>query len=204
MAQIAIIGASGNVGQRLVAELASRGHQITAICRNPSSIAKRQGVTAKAGDVSQGASLKEILHGHDAIISSLRFIDTQPDPLIDLVRSSGVKRYLVVGGAGSLFVGPGQKLIDQPYFPAEYKNEAMGGAHFLEALKKVTDLEWTFFSPAAFFGPGERTGKFRLGKDDLIADATGKSSISYEDFAIAMADEIEKPVHIRQRFTIGY
>jgi putative NADH-flavin reductase len=119
------------------------------------------------------------------------------------VRAAGVKRYLVVGGAGSLFVAPDQRLIDQPDFPAEYKPEASKGATFLEFLKTVNDLEWTFLSPSALFVPGERTGRFRVGKDELLVSDAG-SSISFEDYAIAMVDEIERPKHIRQRFTVGY
>lgn len=123
--------------------------------------------------------------------------------LIEAVRQADVKRYLVVGGAGSLEVAPGKRLVDQPEFPQIYKPEATKGAEFLTLLRIVTDLDWTFLSPSAMFVPGERTGKFRLGKDALLSGEKG-SSISFEDYAIAMVDEIEKPVHVRQRFTVGY
>lgn len=203
MARIALIGASGNAGSRLLKELSDRGHQITAIARHPEKIAALPGVTAAKGDANEREGLAGILKGHDVVISSVHFSASDPDHLIGAVRAAGVKRYLVVGGAGSLFVAPGQRVVDQPGFPAQYKAEASKGAAFLDQLKSVTDLEWTFLSPSAMFLPGERTGRFRLGKDDLLSNAEG-SSISFEDYAIAMADEIENPKHIRQRFTVGY
>jgi putative NADH-flavin reductase len=119
------------------------------------------------------------------------------------VRASGVKRYLVVGGAASLFVAPGQRLLDQPDFPDAYKPEASAGAAFLEALRGADDLEWTYLSPSAVFVPGERTGKFRLGTDELLVSDHG-STISFEDYAVALVDEIERPAHVRRRFTVGY
>ena len=125
------------------------------------------------------------------------------DKIVDAVRQSGVKRYMVVGGAGSLEIAPGKRLIDQPEFPEAYKPEAAGGVIFLGQLKTAADLEWTFLSPSAMFVPGEWTGKFRLGKDTLLSNENG-SSISFEDYAIAFADELENPAHIRQRFTVGY
>jgi putative NADH-flavin reductase len=203
MARIALIGASGNVGTRILNELVSRNHEVTAIVRDPSKVPARAGVTAARGDVADPAGLADVLKGHDAVISSVRFLDTDPQALIDAVRASGVKRYLVVGGAGSLFVAPGQRLIDQPDFPAAYKDEATKGADFLDALRDVGDLDWTFISPSALFVPGERTGKFRLAKDELLVSEKG-STISYEDYAIALVDEIERPAHVRERFTVGY
>ena len=160
-------------------------------------------VTAVKGDVFDKDGLAALLKGHDVVISSVHFTASDPDILIAAVLASGVKRYLVVGGAGSLEVAPGARLVDQPNFPAEYKPEASKGADFLDTLKSVEDLDWTFLSPSAMFVPGERTGKFRLGKDTLLANENG-SSISFEDYAIALVDEIEKPAHIRQRFTVGY
>jgi putative NADH-flavin reductase len=203
MARIALIGASGNAGSCLLKELSDRGHQITAIARHPERITALPGVTAVKGDANEREGLAGILKGRDVVISSVHFSASDPDNLIGAVRAAGVKRYLVVGGAGSLFVAPGQRVVDQPGFPAQYKAEASKGAAFLDQLKSVTDLEWTFLSPSAMFVPGERTGRFRLGKDDLLSNAEG-SSISFEDYAIAMADEIENPKHIRQRFTVGY
>ncbi len=202
--KIAIIGATGNVGTRLVNEALHRHHAVTAIARDTSKLTSRTGLSAVSGDVAKPDLLLPLLKGHDAIISSLRFQNTDPQQLIELVRHSGVKRYLVVGGAASLEIAPGEILLNAPNFPAAYKPEASAGKAFLDALRNAKDLEWTFLSPSAFFGPGERTGKFRLSDNTLLTAADGKSSISYEDYAIAMFDEIETPKHVRGRFTVGY
>lgn len=201
--KIVLIGASGNAGSRILKELVDRGHRITAIARNPENIAALPNVTLVRGDVTDSASLTDVLRGHDAMISSIPFSAVEPQSLIDAVRQAGIKRYLVVGGAGSLEVAPGQRLVDQAEFPDEYKPEATKGVHFLETLKKADDLEWTFISPSILFFAGARTGVFRLGKDAPLRNESG-SSISFEDYAIAMADEIEEPRHVRQRFTVGY
>ncbi|CVI54755.1 NAD(P)-dependent oxidoreductase [Agrobacterium leguminum] len=203
MAKIALIGASGNAGSRILKELSDRGHQVTAIARNPEKIASLPNVVAKKGDVFDQAGLSELLKGHDAVISSVHFTASDPATLIEAVRASGVQRYLVVGGAGSLEIAPGQRVVDLPDFPAAYKVEATKGAEFLDRLKQEKQLNWTFLSPSAEFVPGERTGKFRIGKDNLLSNDEG-SRISFEDYAIALVDEIEKPQHSRQRFTIGY
>ena len=203
MAKIALIGASGNAGSRILKELSDRGHQVTAIARNPEKIAALPNVVAKKGDVFDQAALSELLRGHDAVISSVHFTASDPATLIEAVRASGVSRYLVVGGAGSLEIAPGQRVVDLPDFPAAYKAEATKGAEFLDWLKQEKQLDWTFLSPPAEFVPGERTGKFRIGKDTLLSNEQG-SRISFEDYAIALADEIEKPQHSRQRFTVGY
>ena len=203
MAKVALIGASGNAGSRILKELSDRGHQVTGIARNPDKIATLPGVTAVKGDVLDKDGLAALLRGHDAVVSAVHFTASDPQKLIDAVRISGVKRYVVVGGAGSLEVAPGQRLIDQPDFPAAYKAEASGGLAFLNLLKMVNDLDWTFLSPSAMFAPGKRTGKFRLGTEQLLTSEAG-SSISFEDYAIALVDEIERPAHVRQRFTVGY
>ncbi len=202
--KIAIAGASGQAGSRLTAELARRGHAVTAIARNPEKIATLPGVTAVRGDVNDQGALTALWAGHDAAISSVHFTVSDPVKLIGAAKASGVGRYLVVGGAGSLEVAPGVRLVTTPNFPAQYKAEASKGAEFLDLLRQEKDLNWTFLSPSALFVAGERTGKFRLGTDQLLTAADGKSSISFEDFAVALADEIERPAHIRQRFTIGY
>lgn len=202
MAKIALIGASGNAGARILKELSDRGHQVTAIARNTDKIATLPGVTPTKGDANDRAALAALLKGHDAVISSVHFSVSDADTLIGAVRDAGVKRYLVVGGAGSLLAG-GKRLIDSPDFPEAYRAEATGGAAFLDKLKTVDDLDWTFLSPSAEFVPGERTGVFRLGKDDLLVGEKG-SSISFEDYAIALVDELENPAHIRARFTVGY
>jgi len=203
MAKIALIGASGNAGSRILKELSDRGHVVTAIARHPERIAALPGVTAVRGDVFAQAELAALFKGHDAVISAVHFTASDPGILIAAVRASGVRRYLVVGGAGSLEVAPGKRLIDLPDFPAAYADEAGKGAAFLDLLRGVQDLDWTFLSPSAMFVPGVRTGVFRLGGDQLLSTATG-SSISFEDYAIALVDEIENPAHIRQRFTVGY
>ncbi|WP_063695400.1 NAD(P)-dependent oxidoreductase [Bradyrhizobium embrapense] len=202
--KIAIAGASGQAGSRLTAELARRGHAVTAIARNPEKIANLPGVTAVKGDVNDQAALTALWAGHEAAISSVHFTVSDPAKLIGAAKASGVGRYLVVGGAGSLEVAPGVRLVTTPTFPAQYKAEASKGAEFLDLLRQEKDLNWTFLSPSALFVAGERTGKFRLGTDQLLTAADGKSSISFEDFAVALADEIERPAHIRQRFTVGY
>lgn len=201
--KIALIGASGNAGSRIAAELSARGHEVTGIARNADKIASLPGLTAVSADIDNTPALADILNGHDAVISSIHFTASTPEQLIGAVKASGVRRYLVVGGAGSLEVAPGKLLVDTPEFPVIYKDEAMGGVVFLDKLKQEADLEWTFLSPAAHFEPGERTGIFRLGGDQLLANEHG-SHISFEDYAIALADEIEIPKHIKQRFTVGY
>jgi len=202
--KIAVIGASGNAGSRISAELARRGHSVTAIARHPEKIAAQANVTPTKGDVMDQAGLAQLLAGHDAAISSVHFLASDPAKLIGAAKESKVGRYLVVGGAGSLEVAPGVRLVTTPGFPVAYKAEAEKGAAFLDLLRAETELNWTFLSPSALFTAGERTGKFRLGNDQLLTAADGKSSISFEDFAVALADEIERPAHIRQRFTVGY
>ncbi|WP_340265120.1 NAD(P)-dependent oxidoreductase [Sphingobium mellinum] len=202
--KVAIIGGTGRAGTEISAELARRGHQVTAISRHPENAIDADGVTAVAGDVAQPATLVEAIRGHDVVVSAVMFSDTDPAALVGIVRDSGVPRYLVVGGAGSLLVAPGVALIDTPEFPEAYKAEASKGATFLNYLRGVDDLDWTFLSPSAYFFVGDRKGSFRLGKDDLLVDADGNSSISYADYAIALVDEIETPRHSRARFTVGY
>ena len=200
---VAPIGASVQAGSRILTELIGRAHQVTAIARNPHRIVSGAGVTAVKGDVLDDAGLTALIKGHDAVISSVRFSSSDSHDLIDAVRASGVKRYLVVGDASSLEVAPGLRLIDTPQFPAAYKPEASTAVEFLDLLYQTHDLEWTFLSPSALFVTGERTGKFRLGDDQLLTNESG-SRISFEEFAVALVDELEKPTHIRRRFTVGY
>jgi putative NADH-flavin reductase len=188
--KVALIGASGNGGSRLLAELSRRGHQVMAIARNPDTIAKLPGVTAKKGDVFDKPGLVQLIKGHDAVISAVHFTASDPKLLIEAVKESGVKRYFVVGGAGSLEVAPGVKLIDTPQFPTAYKAEAAKGGEFLELLRKDKELDWTFLSPSALIAPGERTGKFRLGKDQLLTHDKG-SNISWEDYASGSQSDID-------------
>lgn len=164
MAKVALIGASGNAGSRILKELSDRGHSVTAIARNPERIARLPDVVAVKGDLFDVEGLAPLLRGHDAVINSVPFVDSRPSLLLEAVRASGVKRYLVVGGAGSLEVPPdGVRVIDQPWFNDAWKPEARGGIDFLDLLKSVNDLDWSFLSPSAMFAPGARTGTFRLG-----------------------------------------
>jgi len=202
--KIAVIGATGNAGSRIVTELLNRGHQVLGIARQPDKMQPRPGLTLTQGDVKDQASLAELLAGQEAAIHSVRFLDTSAQSAIGAAKKSGVGRFLVVGGAGSLEVAPGTALVDTPGFPPAYKPEASAGRDFLNALKSEHELDWTYLSPSVFFSPGERTGKFRLGKDQVLTGADGQSKISMEDYAIALADEIEHAQHRRQRFTVGY
>jgi putative NADH-flavin reductase len=204
MSKIAIVGASGNVGTQLVVEALRRQHGVTAIARDPSKLGPHAGLELKSVDLHDAKSFEAALKGHDAVISSVRFEGLRSSAISEPVKAARVARLLVVGGAASLNVAPGQRLLDSPHFPAEYKAEAGAAAAFLEALRHERELDWTFVSPSAEFVPGERTGTFRIGKDDLLTDAKGRSWISYQDFAIALLDELERPVHSRKRFTVGY
>ncbi|AZG14143.1 NAD(P)-dependent oxidoreductase [Cupriavidus pauculus] len=202
--KIAIIGATGNVGSRLTEEAVRRGHAVTALARKASALPARDGVTTRDVDIADAPALTQALAGHDVVISTERFLQTSAAQITAAVKAAGVRRLLVVGGAGSLYVAPGVQLVDTPSFPDAYKAEASAGRDFLNALRGETSLDWTFLSPSALFTPGERTGRFRLGKDDLLTAADGKSWISMEDYAIAMLDEIEQPRHVREHFTVGY
>ncbi len=202
--KIAIIGATGNVGSRLVDEALSRGHHVTAIARDAGHLPPDENLEFLKADATNPEKLSEALKGHAAVISATRFQQVEPESLIGAVRRSSVKRYLVVGGAGSLEVSPGLALVDSPGFPALYRDESLAGKAFLDALRKVEDLDWTMLSPSALFTAGKRTGVFRLGQDSLLTSADGKSWISFEDFAVALLNEVEHPQHIRARFTVGY
>ncbi|WP_241639669.1 NAD(P)-dependent oxidoreductase [Rosenbergiella epipactidis] len=203
MVSVAVVGASGQVGSRIVKELSERGHQVTAIARQPASIPNLPNVSVVKGDINDTQAFVETLAGHDVVVSAVKFAQVAPATLIEAVKDSGVTRYLVVGGAGSLEVAPGQLLINQPNFPEAYLPEARAGLDFLNRFREEKSLDWTFISPSALFEAGERTGNFRLGRDTLLSNEQG-SRISYEDYAIALVDEIEKPAHPRQRFTVGY
>lgn len=204
MSKIAIIGATGRAGSQLLEEALRRGHSVTAIARNTSKLAGRQGVKTVDVDVLDAAALEKAVAGHDAVFSAAHFSGIPASAIINPVKKAGVKRLLVVGGAGSLLVAPGVRVIDSPDFPEAYKAEATAGGIFLDTLLQEKELDWTFLSPSAEFVEEERTGKFRLGKDKLLVDANGRSWISFKDYAIAYIDELEKPAHSRQRFTIGY
>jgi putative NADH-flavin reductase len=201
---IVVLGVTGRAGSRISHELLQRGHQVTGIARHVDAASAQQGLTLASADVADVERLQTLLKGHDAVISSTRFVGSDAASLIAAVQAAGVPRLLVVGGAGSLEVAPGVALVDTPEFPAAYKPEALAGRDFLNVLRHQQTLDWTFLSPSAVFEPGQRTGVFRLGKDSLLVAANGSSAISMEDFAIALVDELEQPKHSRQRFTVGY
>lgn len=201
--KIALIGASGNVGQRVTAEALSRGHEVIAIARNVASIEATDKVMPVTADMTDGAALLDAIKGADVVVLSVRFQGLDDEALFKTLAKAG-KRVLVVGGAASLEVAPGKQLIDTEGFPDFIKVEAEPARQALKRLQSNKDLDWTFLSPSVFFGPGERTGTFRLGKDELLTAADGKSHISYEDYAIALLDEIESPKHEGERFTVGY
>jgi len=204
MSKIAIIGATGRAGSQLLEEALRRGHSVTAIARNPAKLQGREGVTSVALDVSDAAALEHALKGHDVVLSAAHFSSIKPQAIIEQVKKAGVKRLLVVGGAGSLLLPSGHKVIDSPDFPEAYKAEATAGGHYLDTLRQEKELDWTFLSPSAEFVEGVRSGSYKTGKDHLLIGADGKSWISFADYAIAMLDEVEKPGHSRQRFTVGY
>ncbi|OZY44465.1 NAD(P)-dependent oxidoreductase [Pseudomonas lundensis] len=204
MSKIAIIGATGRAGSQLLEEALRRGHSVIAIARHASKIGQREHVVTKDVDVHDAQALQEALAGSDVVLSAAHFSTLPVEAIIEPVKKAGVKRLLFVGGAGSLLLPDGTKVIDSEGFPDEYKPEATAGGQYLETLRKEQDLDWTFLSPSAEFVEGERTGKFRLGKDHLLIGADGKSWITFADFAIALLDEVEHPAHSRQRFTIGY
>ena len=212
---VLLIGATGFIGAAILNELLNRGHKVTAVARNIGKIATREGLTAVCADVADVDRIAELAKGKDAVISAYSPGWSHPDQsrliaenyprILEAVRRSGVKRLLIVGGAGTLFCAPGLRVVDAGAIPAEILDAVreMGNFH-LNVVEKERDLDWTYFSPAGEIAPGERTGKFRLGKDDLIVDAEGKSRISVEDYALAMVDELERHEHSRERFTIGY
>ncbi|UWF48138.1 NAD(P)-dependent oxidoreductase [Pseudomonas sp. N3-W] len=204
MSKIAIIGATGRAGSQLLEEALRRGHSVTAIARDTSKIGQRAGVVAKNVDALDPEALQAAVAGHDVVISAAHFSTLPASALIGPVKKAGVKRLLVVGGAGSLLLPDGTRVIDSAGFPEAYKAEAGAGAVFLENLRAEKELDWTFLSPSAEFVEGERKGKFRLGKDDLLVSAEGRSWITFADYAIALLDEVQTPKHSRQRFAVGY
>jgi putative NADH-flavin reductase len=205
---VVVYGATGKSGSKIVQELLSRGHKVTGVARGASNLPA--GVTAKQDDLSDVAKIVETIKGADVVVSAYAppMEDTEAvlgvtERQIAAVKQAGGPRLIVVGGAASLEIAPDITLLASGHMPAEWIPIGTSHGKALEMLRK-SDINWTYFSPAAFFVPGERTGKFRLGKDQLIANEAGDSRISLDDYAIAMVDEIEKPAHERERFTIGY
>jgi uncharacterized protein len=202
--KIAIVGATGNAGKRITEEALNRGHHVTGIARNVDGIAPANNLTVLAGDINDPDALAALLKGHDLIVSSVKYHEYDHDNLIKAVRLSGVKRYYVVGGAGTLEVAPGISGLNSGFLPDFVVPVAKAAQDYLDLLLSSEDLDWTVLAPGAEFIPGKRTGKFRLGNHELIKDENGASGISFEDYAIAMLDEIETPRHVKDYFSIGY
>jgi putative NADH-flavin reductase len=206
---VVLYGASGMIGSRILQELLSRGHKVTAVVRNPDKVVT-PGVKALKGDITDPASVAATAQGAEAAISAFAPPHTQVETLLTATRSllaglatAGVTRLIMVGGAGSLEVAPGVQLVDTPDFPEAWKGIATAHRDVLPILKEAS-LDWSYQSPAALIAPGERTGKFRVGGKQLLTDANGESRISAEDFAVALVDELESPKHLRQQFTAAY
>lgn len=201
---IVLAGATGNIGSRILDEALSRGHRVTGLTRDPAKLAARSGLQAKKASTAEVAAFADVLKGHDAAILSIKWNENDVHQVLDALRKSGVKRCLFVIGAGSLLRKDGRTHFDHMAEKGVQPPTSKPAALALAEMQKVADLDWTAISPPASIQAGERTAKFRLGLDDLIEDDKGQSQISREDFAIAIMDEIEKPRHIRRRFTAGY
>ena len=209
--KVALYGATGKSGSRILKELASRGHQVIAIVRDPSKLTQTgPGVQVKQDDLSDPKKIAAAVDGAEAVISAYAPPQNDVRALVGVtqrqVEALGQKpkaRLIVVGGAGGLNVAPGIMLVDSPYFPEPYQPIARAHVEAFNVLR-ASKIDWTYLAPAAYFEPGERTGKFRLGKDELIANAQQESRISMEDYAVALVDELDKPRHRRQRFSVGY
>lgn len=212
----ALIGASGFVGSAILNELLARGYEVEALVRNPGNVkVKNDRLTVKKVDVADTAALAADLKGYDTVISAYNPGWTNPDiyaltlqnypSILRAAKEAGVKRLLIVGGAGTLFCAPGLRVVDSGAIPAEIMGGVKSlGEFYLGTLANEKDIDWVFFSPAGSLEPGEATGTYRLGKDDLIVDSEGKSRITVGDYARAMVDELETPAHHHERFTIGY
>ena len=213
--KIAIIGATGFLGSKLVKEAKDRGLEVTAIARNPEKLTEE--VKKAAIDVNQVDELAEVLKGQDAVVSAFNAGWKNPNLYQDFLKGSksiqeavkkaGVERLLVIGGAGSLYDAENNQLVDSPDFPAEIKPGATAARDYLNELKEEKDLDWAFFSPAIEMHPGittGRTGKYRLGKDNPVFDENNVSKLSPEDVAVVLMDEVQKPKHHQQRVTAAY
>ncbi|WP_176057980.1 NAD(P)-dependent oxidoreductase [Paraburkholderia sp. BCC1876] len=210
--KIALFGATGMIGSRIAAEAARRGYQVTALVRNPARVPTDvANLTAVQADVLDAASVGAAVRGHDVVASAYSpphgeaaVVSTATRALVDGMRAAGLKRLVAVGGAGSLEVAPGKQLVDTEGFPDAYKAVALAHRDVLTYYRGVTDLDWTFFAPAALIAPGERTGAFRTGTNTLLADAEGNSRISAEDYAVAFVDELEQGRFVHQIATVAY
>jgi putative NADH-flavin reductase len=212
--KVVIIGASGKIGAPILNEALMRGHKVTAIVRHPEKITVRNPLlNVVKADILKD-KVDKLVKGHDAVISAYNPGWSDPDiyndqikgykAIISGVKRSGIKRLLVVGGAGTLEVAPGVQLLDTANFPENIKGGVLATRETLNMLREEKELEWTFLSPPASIDPGERTGHYRVGKDQLLKNKEGESKISTQDYAIAMLEELENPKHIRERFTVAY
>ena len=211
--KIAVFGAGGRIGSRVVTEALNRGHNVTAVVRHPENYTnERSHLRVAKGDLFGSQDVETAAFDHDAVVCAYNYTNgAEPSsipelatPLLNGLKQAHVKRLLIVGGAGSLEVSPGLQLVDTPDFPAQYKPAALAHREALKIYQKEKEIEWTYVSPAAEIAPLERTGNFRTGTDKLLVDDDGRSFISMEDFAVAIIDEIMNPHHIRERFTVGY
>ncbi len=212
--KIALIGATGFVGSAVLAELLERGHAVTALARTPAKLGGRPGLAVVVADALDAEQVGRAVVGHDAVVSAYNPGWTEPrihdlflqatDAIFCGVRQSGVKRFLMVGGAGSLFVAPGVQLVDTPGFPAEYKQGALAAREALRRIQSENELDWSFLSPPIALAPGERTGVYRVGGDGLLSgEGDAPAGISVADLAVAIVDEMERPRHVKKRFTVA-
>jgi putative NADH-flavin reductase len=215
--KLVVFGATGNVGQRIVAEALSRGHEVVGVVRDPDAVKSPDArVKLVKGDATKADDVARVARGADAVVSAISprpnarglpapSLSANSRALIEGLRDAGVKRVLYVGGASSLEVAPGKALADTPDFPDIYRNEAREGREALAIWRKeAKGLDWTYLSPAAEIGPGKRTGKYRTTDDKLLTDDKGKSHITFEDYAVAVLDELERPQHVGKRFGVAY
>ena len=210
--KILLFGAAGKVGRVVLAELSRRGHDVTAAFRTePFPADLPVGATPVLADATDASSVASAASGHDAVVSAVG-PGTRKDPevieraghaLVGGLTAAGTQRLLVVGGAGTLELRPGVMRLDDPSYPEQYRPQGVRQKVALETFRN-SSLDWTYISPPIHFNPGDRTGSYRVGGDAVLSDASGRSAISFEDFAIALADEIETPRHVRRRVTYAY
>lgn len=211
--RIALFGITGAVGSRIAKEALDRGHSVVGVVRDASNVSLRHpNLQYVTGNVLDPVSVAAVVKGSDAVISAVgpgnfehsAFLVDAARSLFSGIKQAGVDRLLLVGGAGSLEVAPGVQLVDAPGFPDAWKGIALAHRDAFEVIKTQKDLNWTYVAPAAMLEPGERTGRYRTGTDNLVADAQGNSRISMEDYAVAVIDEVERPQHPKARMSVGY
>jgi len=212
--KVALIGPTGFVGSEVLKELLARGHDVVALARDPAKLTARAGLSVVKADAKQADQVAAAVEGADAVVNAFNPGWSVPDihteflegtrAIYDGVKRAGVKRLIVVGGAGSLYAAPGVQLVDTPEFPAEWKQGALAAREALNLIRQESSLDWTFLSPAVHLEPGERRGSYRVSLDTPVMDANGPAHVSTADLAVAIVDELERPQHIRRRFTVGY